>query len=220
MLTNDKGGFLTMDLDLIWKSVIIVIGGTILLRIAGRKSISQMTLAQVVIMIGIGSLLVQPLVGKNVWTTLIVGLTLVLTLVVVEYTQIKSDKLEKFISGKAKILIKDGKLQEGQLKKLRLSVDLLEMKLRQSNVNKMEDVKYATLEPNGQIGFELKKNKKPATKEDINMILQEIQQIKQSMGGIPLDLNMQQNQSLTQDTTLFTEITKGKHSPTPPKHLQ
>lgn len=211
---------LTMDLDLIWKSVIIVIGGTILLRIAGRKSISQMTLAQVVIMIGIGSLLVQPLVGKNVWTTLVVGLTLVLTLVVVEFTQIKSDKLEKFISGKAKILIKDGKLQEGQLKKLRLSVDLLEMKLRQSNVNKMEDIKYATLEPNGQIGFELKENKKPATKEDINMILQEIQQIKQSMGGIPLDLNMQPNQPSTQNTTLFTEITKGKHSPTPPSHLQ
>ncbi|PGT78947.1 MULTISPECIES: DUF421 domain-containing protein [Bacillaceae] len=209
-----------MDLDLIWKSVIIVIGGTILLRIAGRKSISQMTLAQVVIMIGIGSLLVQPLVGKNVWTTLVVGLTLVLTLVVVEFTQIKSDKLEKFISGKAKILIKDGKLQEGQLKKLRLSVDLLEMKLRQSNVNKMEDIKYATLEPNGQIGFELKENKKPATKEDINMILQEIQQIKQSMGVIPLDLNMQQNQPSTQNTTLFTEITKGKHSPTPPSHLQ
>ncbi|MCM3410619.1 DUF421 domain-containing protein [Metabacillus litoralis] len=209
-----------MDLDLIWKSVIIVIGGTILLRIAGRKSISQMTLAQVVIMIGIGSLLVQPLVGKNVWTTLVVGLTLVLTLVLVEFTQIKSDKLEKFISGKAKILIKDGKLQEDQLKKLRLSVDLLEMKLRQSNVNKMEDIKYATLEPNGQIGFELKENKKPATKEDINMILQEIQQIKQSMGFIPLDLNMQQNQSSTQDTTLFTEITKGKHRPTPPSHLQ
>jgi len=209
-----------MDLDLIWKSVIIVIGGTILLRIAGRKSISQMTLAQVVIMIGIGSLLVQPLVGKNVWTTLVVGLTLVLTLVVVEFTQIKSDKLEKFISGKAKILIKDGKLQEGQLKKLRLSVDLLEMKLRQSNVNKMEDIKYATLEPNGQIGFELKENKKPATKEDINMILQEIQQIKQSMGIIPLDLNMQPNQPSTQNTTLFTEITKGKHTPTPPSHLQ
>lgn len=75
-----------------------------------------------------------------------------------------------------------------KVKKLRLSVDLLEMKLRQSNVNKMEDVQYATLEPNGQIGFELKENKKPATKDDINMMLQEIQQLKQSMGLIPLAL--------------------------------
>ena len=46
-----------MDLDWIWKAVLIVLSGTLLLRIAGRKSISQMTLAQTVIMIGIGSLL-------------------------------------------------------------------------------------------------------------------------------------------------------------------
>ncbi len=74
-----------MDFDLLWKAVLIVIGGTLLLRVAGRKSISQMTLAQVVIMIGIGSLLIQPIVGKNVFTTLLVGLALVLTLVIVEY---------------------------------------------------------------------------------------------------------------------------------------
>ncbi|PMC39190.1 DUF421 domain-containing protein [Bacillus sp. UMB0899] len=211
-----------MDMNLIWKSVVIVIGGTILLRVAGRKSISQMTLSQVVIMIGIGSLLVQPLVGKNVWTTLIVGLTLVLTLVIGEYSQIKSDKLEKFISGKSKILIDNGKLQTDQLKKLRLSVDLLEMKLRQSSVNNLNDVKYATLEPNGQVGFELKEQKKPATKEDITFLLQEIQHMKQIMGIYPLkaSTNMPQKQPFSSETTLFTEVVKNKNEPEPPQRLQ
>lgn len=65
------------------------------LKIAGRKSISQMTLAQVVIMIGIGSLLIEPVSGESVWTTLAVGLILVLTLVIMEYAQMKSDKFEK-----------------------------------------------------------------------------------------------------------------------------
>jgi len=211
-----------MDLDLIWKSVVIVIGGTILLRVAGRKSISQMTLSQVVIMIGIGSLLVQPLVGKNVWNTLFVGLTLVLTLVIIEYSQIKSDKLEKFISGKSKVLIDNGKLQTDQLKKLRLSVDLLEMKLRQSSVTDMNDVQYATLEPNGQVGFELKENKKPATKEDITFIMEEIQQLKQMMGIYPLRTatNTQQEQPSSSVTTLFTEVVKNKNNPQPPQELQ
>ncbi|MCV9886014.1 DUF421 domain-containing protein [Metabacillus halosaccharovorans] len=211
-----------MDLDLIWKSVVIVIGGTILLRVAGRKSISQMTLSQVVIMIGIGSLLVQPLVGKNVWNTLFVGLTLVLTLVIIEYSQIKSDKLEKFISGKSKVLIDNGKLQTDQLKKLRLSVDLLEMKLRQSSVTDMNDVQYATLEPNGQVGFELKENKKPATKEDITFIMEEIQQLKQMIGIYPLRTatNTQQEQPSSSVTTLFTEVVKNKNNPQPPQELQ
>ncbi|MBU7593128.1 DUF421 domain-containing protein [Metabacillus halosaccharovorans] len=211
-----------MDLNLIWKSVVIVIGGTILLRVAGRKSISQMTLSQVVIMIGIGSLLVQPLVGKNVWNTLFVGLTLVLTLVIIEYSQIKSDKLEKFISGKSKVLIDNGKLQTDQLKKLRLSVDLLEMKLRQSSVTNMNDVQYATLEPNGQVGFELKENKKPVTKEDITFIMEEIQQLKQMMGNYPLRTatNTQQEQPSSSATTLFTEVVKNKNNPQPPQELQ
>ncbi|WP_026560757.1 DUF421 domain-containing protein [Bacillus sp. J37] len=211
-----------MDLNLIWKSVVIVIGGTVLLRVAGRKSISQMTLSQVVIMIGIGSLLVQPLVGKNVWSTLIVGFTLVVTLVIGEYSQIKSDKLEKFISGKSKVLIDNGKLQTDQLKKLRLSIDLLEMKLRQSNVTNMNDVKYATLEPNGQVGFELKEQKKPATKEDITFILEEIQQLKQMMGIHPIrtTTNTQQELPSSSATTLFTEVVKNKNNPQPPRELQ
>jgi uncharacterized membrane protein YcaP (DUF421 family) len=62
-----------VDIDLIWKAILVVVGGTLLLRVAGRKSISQMSLAQVVIMVGIGSLLVQPIVGKSIWSTSIIG---------------------------------------------------------------------------------------------------------------------------------------------------
>ncbi|APH04761.1 DUF421 domain-containing protein [Bacillus weihaiensis] len=206
-----------MDYSLIWKAVLIVLGGTILLRIAGRKSISQMTLAQVVIMIGLGSLLVQPIVGKNVWSTIVVGLTLVLTLVFVEYVQIKSDKVEKFISGKAKTVIQNGQLQEDQLKKLRISVDLLEMKLRQANVTKIEDVKYATLEPNGQIGFELKDQKKPVTKEDLTLINQDLQMIKQALQLLP---TTQYSQSQIEQPSLFTEVSKNKHQVEPPEYLK
>lgn len=121
-----------LDIHLIWKAILVVLGGTLLLRIAGRKSISQMSLAQVVIMIGIGSLLVQPIAGESIWTTLFVGLILVVSLVVIEYMQIKADWIEKFITGRSKVLIKDGELQTDTLKKLRLTVDQLEMKLRQN----------------------------------------------------------------------------------------
>ncbi|WP_273124753.1 DUF421 domain-containing protein [Bacillus weihaiensis] len=206
-----------MDYSLIWKAVLIVLGGTILLRIAGRKSISQMTLAQVVIMIGLGSLLVQPIVGKNVWSTIVVGLTLVLTLVFVEFVQIKSDKVEKFISGKAKTVIRNGQLQEDQLKKLRISVDLLEMKLRQANVTKIEDVKYATLETNGQIGFELKDQKKPVTKEDLTLINQDLQMIKQALQLLP---TIQYSQTQIEEPSLFTEVSKNKHQVDPPEYLK
>lgn len=166
-----------MEFDWIWNSILVVIGGTLLLRIAGRKSISQMTLAQVVIMIGIGSLLIEPVSGESIWTTLAVGLILVLTLVVMEYAQMKSDKFEKFITGQSKIIIEDGKLNEQNLIKLRFTVDQLEMKLRQHNVAVISDVRWATLEPNGQVGYELKEEAQPVTKKEFLQLQADVQQL-------------------------------------------
>jgi len=166
-----------LEFDWIWNSILVVIGGTLLLRIAGRKSISQMTLAQVVIMIGIGSLLIEPVSGESIWTTLAVGLILVLTLVVMEYAQMKSDKFEKFITGQSKIIIEDGKLNEQNLRKLRFTVDQLEMKLRQHNVAVISDVRWATLEANGQVGYELKEDAQPVTKKEFLQLQADVQQL-------------------------------------------
>jgi uncharacterized membrane protein YcaP (DUF421 family) len=166
-----------LEFDWIWNSILVVIGGTLLLRIAGRKSISQMTLAQVVIMIGIGSLLIEPVSGESIWTTLAVGLILVLTLVVMEYAQMKSDKFEKFITGQSKIIIEDGKLNEQNLRKLRFTVDQLEMKLRQHNVAVISDVRWATLEANGQVGYELKEEAQPVTKKEFLQLQADVQQL-------------------------------------------
>jgi uncharacterized membrane protein YcaP (DUF421 family) len=54
------------NVNFIWYSFILILAGILLLRIAGRKSISQMTLAQTVVMISIGTIIVQPIVEKSV----------------------------------------------------------------------------------------------------------------------------------------------------------
>lgn len=54
-----------MDWAWTWKSVVLVIAGMVLLRIAGRKSISQMSVATTVIMISIGTTIVQPIAKSN-----------------------------------------------------------------------------------------------------------------------------------------------------------
>jgi uncharacterized membrane protein YcaP (DUF421 family) len=49
------------------------------------------------------------------------------------------------------------------LKKLRLTVDQLEMRLRNQGISNIEDVKKATIEPNGLLGYELQEDAKPLT---------------------------------------------------------
>lgn len=80
-----------MDLHFIWKAIVIVLGGVLILRLAGRKSISQLTVAQTVLMIAIGSLIIQPVSDRNIWITLLITLLLVLTLICIEYIVLKSD---------------------------------------------------------------------------------------------------------------------------------
>ncbi|MBH0231255.1 DUF421 domain-containing protein [Halobacillus yeomjeoni] len=175
-----------------------------------------MTLAQTVIMIGIGSLLIQPVSGKNIWVTFGVGGVLVGTLLLIEYLQVKFDFMEKFLTGRAVTIIEHGQLKEENIKKLRFTVDQLEMKLRQSGVSNISDVKTATLEPNGQVGIELKDEKKPATIQDIDHIMKELVLLRNAMSS---------DQALhpvspSEQSTIFTEVEKKIHKTPPADRLQ
>ncbi|WP_066048363.1 DUF421 domain-containing protein [Robertmurraya korlensis] len=213
-----------MEYSWVWKAVLIVLVGTFLLRVAGRKSISQMTLAQTVIMIGLGSLLVQPVTGNGLFETFGVGGVLVATLFVMELLQVKSDKFEKFITGKAKILIEKGQLNEKNIKKVRMTVDQLEMSLRQANVSKLTDVEWATLEPNGQIGFILKPSAQPVTTKQFESLQQDVQTIKTFLEALVLSdtsapKRPKQEASQTENE-LFKEVKNKDHDYNVPKHLQ
>jgi uncharacterized membrane protein YcaP (DUF421 family) len=224
-----------MEFDWIWKSILVVVGGTLLLRIAGRKSIAQMTLAQVVVMIGIGSLLIQPVVGRNIWITFGVGGVLVLTLILMEFGQLKSDLFEKFITGKAIVLIENGILNQNNLRKLRLTVDQLEMQLRQLSVSKISDVQYATLEPNGRLGYTLKEEAQTPTVKQIKKLEQDIQELKELINTrlphVKLITELahktdEESAKIKSESTersnqndLFSEVATKSHKNPPPKNL-
>ncbi|MEC2746110.1 DUF421 domain-containing protein [Bacillus cereus] len=159
-------------MNFIWEAFILILSGILLLRIAGRKSISQMTLAQTVVMISIGTIIVQPIVEKSVLKAIVSATIFVISVILLEYLQLKSNAFEKFITGKSKMVIENGSLNVSALKKMRLTVDQLEMRLRNQGISKIEDVKTATLEPNGQLGYELKEDAKPLTVGDLKKLIQ------------------------------------------------
>ncbi|WP_270182380.1 DUF421 domain-containing protein [Alkalihalobacillus sp. CinArs1] len=192
-----------LDYSLLWKAVLLVVGGTFILRIAGRKSINQMTIAQVVIMIGMGSLIVQPIAGENVLVTLVIALVLVLTLVLIELGELKVDWIEGLVSGRSKMVIKDGTLQEKELKKLRLTVDQLEMKLRHSQISSIEDVQEATMEANGQLGYTLKPHMQAATKGDVDSLRQDLMAIQRLLGS---SLSNSATTTGPMNSKLFSEV--------------
>lgn len=163
-----------MQVAWIWKSVLIFVVGTIILRIGGRKSISQMTISQTIVMIGLGSLIVQPVANKGLLITFGSAFIFVMLMLIAEYLQVKVDFLENIFTGQSVIVVENGNLDIKQLKKLRLTVDQLETRLRQVGVTSIADLKYATIEESGQLGYELKDAKKPLTRGEFLSIIEEI----------------------------------------------
>lgn len=192
-------------MDTIWQSFLLVIVGILFLRVAGRKSISQMTLAQTVVMISIGSIIIQPIIETSLWKTVLAAGTFIAALIILEFLQLKFDGVEKFITGKSKIVIQNGVINEDNLNKLRFTVDQLEMRLRQKGVTNISDVNYATLEPNGQLGYELMPQAKPLT----------VGEFEKRMGVLLANNPVPANPNINQ----FDEITMG-HQDEPPEHLQ
>ncbi len=196
-----------MDLDWVWKTFIIIAAGLLLLRISGRRSIAHMTVPHTVIMIMIGTLLIHPVKSKGLWTTIAIGILLILALIIIEFIELKFIRIESIVSGKAISVIENGEINVKNFKKLRLTKAKLESLLRQVGVTTISDVQYATLEVNGRLGFMLKKEKQPATKEDIQNLIQLIQ-----TGQIP----MQTSELPDHKENMFIKVVN-KDSHTPPK---
>lgn len=207
-----------MDISLIWKAILIIIFGVLLIRFSGRRSISQMTISQTVIMISIGTLLIQPVSEKNIWVTFFIASILIATLLIIEFIQMKWDLTETLFTGRSKIVIENGTLNEQNLNKLRMSVDKLEIRLRQNGIKNIEDLKWATIEPSGQLGYLFNDQKRFATKEDIDEIHEILIQLVSQL-NISMPEQKFNNESNKPSSNLFSEIEKG-HSPSVPDHLE
>ncbi|ARK21616.1 DUF421 domain-containing protein [Sporosarcina sp. P26b] len=204
-----------MDFDSIWKAVLIIVTGILLLHISGRKSISQMTIGQTVLMIAVGTLLIQPVASKNLWQTLLLSFILVLTLFFFELLALKWNSFEGLLRGRSKVVIENGILKVSTMKKLRLTVDELEMHLRQNSIERIDDVKWATIEMSGQLGYVLVDRKQYATKEDIARLQLTLEEMSSQLN---LDHPItKETKPIIESSTLFTEI---EHPTSVPKSLE
>ncbi|WP_169910940.1 DUF421 domain-containing protein [Evansella clarkii] len=144
-----------MPLRFVLESVVLVLSGFILLRVAGRKSISQLTIPSTVVLISIGAIIVQPIIETSVLKTIITVAVFVSVLFMIEKLQMKFKAMEKFIIGSPLKVIEEGQVIEDNLRKVRLTTDTLEMYLRQQGILGLHKVKHGWIEANGRLGYEL-----------------------------------------------------------------
>ncbi len=154
-----------------WKSLVLASMGTLILRIGGRKSISQMNIPQLAVIISLGTILGGEVSGKGLGKSILGAATFVGFLMVVEWIALRWNRAEIALNGVSIPVISEGKLLVDNLKSIRLSVDDLEKRLRMAGIERIEDVKIGTIENNGEFGYQLMPQAKPVTVGDLERIL-------------------------------------------------
>ncbi|WP_077211250.1 YetF domain-containing protein [Bacillus dakarensis] len=152
----------------------------VLARIMGRKEISQMTFFNWVSAISIGSITANLAVNQNLsiqnGVLALVGWSIFT--IFMGIIDIKSKVARKITTGQPEMVIKEGKIMEGALRRLRMDVDELSAMLRQKNVFAMSDVDYAILETSGRLSVMKKEEKQALTKSDANIFYQQPKKFK------------------------------------------
>lgn len=153
------------------QSAIVITILFILVKIMGKKHISQLTYFDYVVNISIGSLAANIILEDPSKFSLGIISMIVITCfpILLSYISIKSLTARKLLDGNPTILIQNGKIIEKNLKKTKLDInDVLEL-LRVKNAFNIRDVEFAILETSGEISIQLKADKQPATPSDLNL---------------------------------------------------
>lgn len=154
----------------------------IVMRLMGKREISQMQPFELVIAIMIADLASVPMAdtGIPIFNGIIPILTLLAFQLIISAINLKSINLRAIICGKPRILIYRGKIDEKALKKEKITINELQERLRQTNIFNIGDVEYAILETSGQVSVIQKPEKRNTIPEDFNIL--------PDYEGIPYDL--------------------------------
>ncbi len=128
----------------------------VIFRVAGKRSLAQITTFDFVLLLVIGEATQQALLGNDFSMTnaLIVILTLLLLDVGLSLGQNRWPRLGPLIDDVPLLLVDDGKVIQRRLDKSRISeMDILHAARSLQGLERMDQVRYAVLERTGEISI-------------------------------------------------------------------
>jgi uncharacterized membrane protein YcaP (DUF421 family) len=142
-------------LDVVVRSVIVYLFMVVALRIFGKKELSQLNTADIILVLLISNSVQNAMVGAN--TSLTSGITAAFALFVINYIFkkfiLKIGLISNFINDKPEILIHDGKIEFKTLAGLGITSEELQEAMREHGVEYFKEVKLAMFEIDGNISI-------------------------------------------------------------------
>lgn len=145
-----------------------LVGVLLVLRLMGKKELSQITPLDFVYALILGGIIEGALYDPDVpvYEMLFSILYWALLIFVLEKITMKSPMFKSITQGGPEILIDNGKLNIKSMKRNNMDVDEVRMLLRMKGVFSVNEVKYAVLEESGQLSVLQHAREEPPTRKE------------------------------------------------------
>ena len=134
-------------------------------RLMGKRQISELQTSELVITLLISDIAAIPMQDNS--QPLVSGFLPIAVLVageiIVSALMMKSTGFRRLICGNPVIVIRDGEVQQKELRRLRMTVEDLFSQLRSNSISHLEDVAFAIVETNGNLSVVRKPEKEMPT---------------------------------------------------------
>lgn len=142
-------------LDITLRSVAVYFFMIIALRIFGKKELSQLNTADVILILLISNSVQNAMVGAN--TSLYGGIIAAFSLFLINYifkkVMLKSKFIKELVQDKPEVLIHNGKIEFKTIARLGITAEELEEAMREYGIEYYKDVKLAMFEIDGNISI-------------------------------------------------------------------
>jgi uncharacterized membrane protein YcaP (DUF421 family) len=137
--------------EIVFRTAVMFTYAILLFRISGARALNQLSLAEVVLIVGLGSAVGDPMLDPEV--PLLHGMAVITVVVALQrllnWLTRRVRPVRKVIEPTVVCLVKDGQIDHKGLDSAHLSPNELYAELRQMQVENIADVKRAYMEPDG-----------------------------------------------------------------------
>lgn len=143
----------------------------VLTRMLGKQQVSQLTFYEYLNGITFGSIAANmaTIELEKVPDHLVGLITYGLLTMAVSWLALKNRKFRKAVGGEPVIVIQDGNILEGNLRKMHLDLDELTMMLRAEGIFDYKELELAIVEPSGELSVLKKPAYQEVTQQDLHL---------------------------------------------------
>ncbi|QUW22464.1 DUF421 domain-containing protein [Sporosarcina sp. Marseille-Q4063] len=135
----------------------------LVLRVMGKREVGELGILDVVvfiIMAEVAAIAIEDPRNKLFHTVFPILLLLVIQLIS-SFISLKSKKFRDLVDGDPSVIIRNGKILEGEMRRQRYNLDDLFQQLREQQIGSVREVTFAFLEPSGNLSVFTKEDTQP-----------------------------------------------------------